>query len=71
MNDYNAHGMGEDDCHDDDYFEDYDECYEDDNFGGSVSFIRPDGDDEGKDVQWFLNHCDFFEVEDGVWSGDW
>jgi len=35
-----------------------------------VTFLRPDGDWEGKDVQWCLDN-DFFEVEEGVWSGDW
>ena len=35
-----------------------------------VEFLRPDGGSEGKDVQWCLDH-NFFEVEEGVWSGDW
>lgn len=35
-----------------------------------VTFLRPDGDTEGKDVQWCLDN-DFFEVEEGLWSGDW
>jgi len=35
-----------------------------------VSFHRPDGDVEGKDVQWCLDN-DFYQIEDGYWSGDW
>jgi len=35
-----------------------------------VEFFRPDGDTESKDVQWCLDN-DFFQVEDGLWSGDW
>ena len=35
-----------------------------------VDFFRPDGDIEGKDIQWCLdNH--FFEIRDGLWSGPW
>jgi hypothetical protein len=38
-----------------------------------VDFLRPDGDIEGKDVQWCLDN-DFFQIHDGVyplWSGPW
>lgn len=35
-----------------------------------VTFIRPDGDTEGKDVYWCLGNS-FREVKDGVWSGEW
>jgi hypothetical protein len=35
-----------------------------------VTFYRPDGSDEGKDVGWCLDN-DFHEIEPGLWSGDW
>ncbi len=35
-----------------------------------VTFFRPDGDTETKDVQWCLDNG-FFEVEKGLWSGKW
>jgi len=37
---------------------------------GEVTFFRPDGDTETKDVQWCLDNG-FFEVEKGLWSGNW
>lgn len=42
----------------------------DDYYYGDVHFYRPDGDTEGKSRHW----CDtngFFQVEEGLWSGDW
>lgn len=53
--------------------------YDDFGFGGYegqrrdmevVSFYRPDGECEGKDIGWCLDNG-FFEIEDGLWSGDW
>ena len=53
--------------------------YDDFGFGGYegqrrdtevVSFYRPDGKCEGKDIGWCLDNG-FFEIEDGLWSGDW
>lgn len=41
-----------------------------------VEFLRPDGDIEGKDVQWCLDN-DFFQIHEGcdgdcqLWSGPW
>jgi hypothetical protein len=35
-----------------------------------VNFYRPDGDTEGKDIGWCLGNG-FFEIEPGLWSGDW
>lgn len=41
-----------------------------------VKFLRPDGDIEGKDVQWCLDN-DFFQIQEGyngdcqLWSGPW
>lgn len=35
-----------------------------------VSFHRPDGNVEGKDVQWCLDNG-FYQIEDRYWSGDW
>ena len=41
-----------------------------------VDFLRPDGDIEGKDVQWCLDN-DFFQIHEGydgddpMWSGPW
>jgi len=35
-----------------------------------ITFLRPDLSEEGKSVQWCLDH-DFFQVEEGYWSGDW
>jgi hypothetical protein len=35
-----------------------------------VTFYRPDGSVEGKDVGWCLDN-DFHEIEPGLWSGDW
>ena len=35
-----------------------------------ISFFRPDGTTEGKDVGWCISNG-FFEIEDGLWSGDW
>jgi hypothetical protein len=35
-----------------------------------VTFYRPDGSVEGKDVGWCLDN-DFHEIEAGLWSGDW
>lgn len=41
-----------------------------------VDFLRPDGDIEGKDVQWCLDN-DFFQIHEGydgdypLWSGPW
>lgn len=35
-----------------------------------VTFLRPDGDEETKDVQWCLDN-DFFQIEEGIWSGNW
>ena len=35
-----------------------------------VTFIRPDGSAETKDIQWCLDN-NFFEVEERYWSGDW
>jgi hypothetical protein len=35
-----------------------------------VTFYRPDGSIEGKDVGWCLDN-DFHEIKDGLWSGDW
>ena len=47
------------------YYDDHDD-YND----TPVDFLRPDGDIEGKDIQWCLDNG-FFQVEDGLWSGDW
>jgi hypothetical protein len=35
-----------------------------------VTFYRPDGDTEGKDVGWCLDN-NFYEIHPGLWSGDW
>lgn len=35
-----------------------------------VTFSRPGGDHEGKDVMWCLDNG-FREIQDGVWSGNW
>lgn len=35
-----------------------------------VSFLRPHGDEEGKDVGWCLGN-DFREIEEELWSGPW
>lgn len=35
-----------------------------------VWFLRPDGDIETKDIQWCLD-SGFFQVDDGLWSGNW
>lgn len=35
-----------------------------------VDFLRPDGETEGKNVQWCLDNG-FFEIEEGLWSGKW
>jgi Ankyrin repeats (3 copies)/Zinc finger C-x8-C-x5-C-x3-H type (and similar) len=35
-----------------------------------VNFYRPDGDTEGKDIGWCLGNG-FYEIEHGLWSGDW
>jgi hypothetical protein len=35
-----------------------------------VTFYRPDGDTEGKDVQWCLDNG-FFHIEEDLWSGNW
>jgi len=61
-----GYGMGYYD--DDESHRDYDDT--------PVDFLCPDGDIEGKDVQWCLDN-DFFQVHDGMggdyplWSGNW
>lgn len=54
----------------------WDDDYDDYGGGGGqrrdteVSFYRPDGSCEGKDIGWCLDNG-FHEIEDGLWSGDW
>mmetsp|Transcript_36472 Transcript_36472/g.74405 ORF Transcript_36472/g.74405 Transcript_36472/m.74405 type:complete len:851 (+) Transcript_36472:234-2786(+) len=51
----------------------YDDDYDDylDNYDSTpVTYYRPDGDTEGKDVQWCKDKG-FFKVEEGLWSGEW
>eukprot|EP00563_Minutocellus_polymorphus_P001377 CAMPEP_0181031938 /NCGR_PEP_ID=MMETSP1070-20121207/6488_1 /TAXON_ID=265543 /ORGANISM="Minutocellus polymorphus, Strain NH13" /LENGTH=427 /DNA_ID=CAMNT_0023109327 /DNA_START=1 /DNA_END=1284 /DNA_ORIENTATION=- len=35
-----------------------------------ITFVRPDGDTEGKSISWCKSNG-FFEIEEGVWSGPW
>ena len=35
-----------------------------------VTFYRPDGDTEGKDIQWCRDNG-FFHIEEDLWSGNW
>jgi hypothetical protein len=35
-----------------------------------VDFLRPDGDIEGKDVQWCLDN-EFYHIEEDLWAGNW
>ena len=35
-----------------------------------VTFYRPDGDTESKDIQWCLDNG-FFHIEGDLWSGNW
>ncbi|KAL7430030.1 hypothetical protein ACHAXM_001984 [Skeletonema potamos] len=54
-----------------DNYDDYDDDYNVDNYGlEEVVYFRPDGDTESKDIQWCKDKG-FFEVEEGLWSGEW
>lgn len=35
-----------------------------------AEFLRPDGDVEGKNVQWCLDN-DFVHIREGLWAGEW
>ena len=35
-----------------------------------ITFFRPDGDTELKSKQWCRDNG-FYEIEEGLWSGDW
>jgi len=55
------------------HYDSYDDSYDDDEEWWDhrdITFLRPDLSEEGKSVQWCLDH-DFFQVEEGYWSGDW
>ena len=39
-------------------------------YNNDISFYRPDGSTERKSIQWCINN-DFYQVEEGLWSGDW
>lgn len=55
---------------DDDYGYEYGRYRHDEEDHEDITFIRPDGDTEGKSISWCKSNG-FFEIEEGVWSGPW
>ena len=55
---------------DDDYGYEYGRYRHDEEDHEDITFIRPDGDTEGKSISWCKSNG-FFEIAEGVWSGPW
>jgi len=54
------------------YDDDNDYCYVNGRKGRNeqITFVRPDGSEEGKDIRWCVDN-DMEEIMEGLWSGPW